>query len=148
MATPYTETREAREHDMPRADGRPLSGLFSDLWRETTALVQDEIELARADMTEKVSQAATGAQTLLIGGAVLFAGLIVLLFAAVGGLALAFPPDIAQWLSPLIVGGVVAVIGGIAVASGRSKMKARNLKPERTIESLRRDRHMAKEHLQ
>jgi len=132
-----------------RANGRrPLAGLFSDLWRETTTLVHDEVELAKADISDKVTQAGRGVGAVAAGGAVLFAGFIVLLFAAVGALEMVLPPQQAPWLAPLIVGAVVTLIGAIALSSGKKKLQAENLKPTRSIDSLRRDRDVAKEHLQ
>ena len=64
---------------------RSLIGLFSDLWRETSALFRAEAELAKAELSEKVSQATAGVTSLAIGGLVAFAGLLVLLDAAVYG---------------------------------------------------------------
>ena len=44
----------------PRPEGRSLIALFSDLWRETSTLVHKEAELAKAEMSEKVSQVGSG----------------------------------------------------------------------------------------
>lgn len=126
--------------------GRSLGGLFSDLWRDTWALVQEEVELARAETAEKVSQVGSSLAVIAIAGAILFAGCLVLLFAATAGLARALPPEHAAWLSPLIVGGVVVVIGFAALVGARRSLAANRLKPARTIASLRRDRDMVKEH--
>jgi hypothetical protein len=82
------------------------------------------------------------------GGAVLFAGFLVLLGAAVGALMVVLPPDTAPWLAPLIVGAIVTIAGAIALSSGKRKLAAENLKPTRTLDSLRRDAEVAKEHLQ
>ena len=138
-------------HDYTRppqpAQDRSLIGLFSDLWRETSTLVHDEAELIKAEMSEKVSQITSGAAAVAVGGAILFAGFIVLLFAAVGALHLMLQTQHAIWLAPLIVGLVVMIAGAIALAKGRSQMKAQNLKPERSMQSLRRDSQMMKEHV-
>jgi len=128
-------------------DQRPLMGLFSDLWRETSTLVHDEAELIKAEMSEKVSQVTHGATAIAVGGAILFAGFIVLLFAAVGAIELLLQTEHAIWIAPLIVGAVVMLIGGIALAAGRSRVKAQNLKPERSVEAWRRDAQLAKEHM-
>src|SRR3970282_1875549 len=90
--------------ETPPRKGRSLIALFSDLWRETSTLVHEEAELAKAEMAEKVSQVGTGVAAIAIGGAIIFAGFIVLLFAAVNGLAMMLPPDHAEWLPPLILG--------------------------------------------
>lgn len=132
--------------DNPRSR-RSLAGLFSDLWRDTSVLVQDEVELARVEMAEKVSQVGSGIATIAVAGAILFAGFLLLLLAAVAVLALVLPPDRAAWLSPLIVGGVIVAIGLAALASGRKELKTDRPRPSRTMTSLRRDRDLVKEHI-
>jgi len=127
-------------------EGRSLFALFSDLWRETSTLVHDEVELAKAEVSEKVSQIGTGAKELAIGGLIVFAGFIVTLFALANGLAHLLPEEVADWLAPLIVGVVVMVCGAVALLRGRSHMKPENLALEHTTQSLRRDAQMAKGH--
>ena len=137
------------QQDIPGRDyaqGRSLMGLFADLWRETQTLVHQETQLAKAELSEKVSQVATGAGEIAAGGAVLFAGFIVLLFAAVGALELMIASPHASWLAPLIVGLVVMIIGYIVLSRGRKQIKAESLAPERTMQSLQRDARLAKEH--
>ena len=65
--------------------------------------MHEEATLAKVELSEKVSQVATGAGEIATGGAVLFAGFIVLLFAAVGALEHVLPEPHAGWLAPLIV---------------------------------------------
>jgi xanthine/uracil permease len=129
------------------AQDRSLMGLFADLWRETQTLVHQEAQLAKAELSEKVSQVTTGAGEIAAGGAILFAGFIVLLFAAVGALELMLPTEHAIWLAPLIVGVVVMIVGYIVLSRGRKQLQAENLAPERTMESLQRDARLAKEHV-
>lgn len=133
--------------DHSPAQNRSLVGLFSDLFRETSTLVHEEAQLAKAEISEKVSQLGTGVAAIAAGGAILFAGFIVLLFAAVNALALFLPPQHAAWLAPLIIGLIVMIAGYIALASGRKELKAHSLKPSRTMESLRRDSDLVRSHL-
>jgi uncharacterized membrane protein YgdD (TMEM256/DUF423 family) len=128
------------------AQGRSLVGLFSDLWRETQTLVHQEAQLAKAEISQKVSQVTTGAGEIAAGGVVLFAGFLVLLFAAVGALQLLIASEHAIWLAPLIVGVIVMIVGYIVLSRGRKQLQAENLAPERTIESLQRNATLAKEH--
>src|SRR5687767_10360036 len=93
------------------SDSRSLTQLFSDLWRQTTTLLREEAELAKAEMSEKVSQVGSGLTSVAIGGAIAFAGFLLLLFAASNGLAQVLSPELAPWLAPLIVGAVVIVVG-------------------------------------
>jgi xanthine/uracil permease len=128
------------------AQGRSLIGLFSDLWRETQTLVHQEAQLAKAEISQKVSQVTTGAGEIAAGGVVLFAGFIVLLFAAVGALQLLIQSEHSVWLAPLIVGVIVMIVGYVLLSRGRKQMQAESLAPQRTIESLQRDARPAKEH--
>jgi hypothetical protein len=137
----------AYPHTPENERNRSLIGLFSDLFRETSTLVHEEVQLARVEIGEKVSQLGSGVAAIGAGGAILFAGFIVLLFAAVNGLAMFLPPEHAAWLAPLIIGVIVMIAGYIALAKGRSEFKAENLKPSRTMNSLRRDTEVVKGHL-
>lgn len=118
---------------------RSFTGLFKELANEMSTLVRQEVELARVETSEKVSQATSGIGALAVGGAIAFAGLLVLLDSAVYALSQVWQP----WVAALVVGGIVAIIGLIALSKGRSNLKARNLKLQRTAESLKRDREMA-----
>jgi hypothetical protein len=126
---------------------RSLVGLFSDLWRDSATLIRDEAALAKTEIAEKVAQAGTGIASLAIGGAVCFAGFLLILFAAVGLVAMALPEEYATWLAPLIVGVVVLVAGGLLLTAGRNKLKNENFKPSRAVRSVRRDAEVVKEHL-
>jgi hypothetical protein len=132
-------------HDERTRDDRSLGTLFADLTRESTTLVQQEVALARAEISEKVSQAGNGLAALIIGGLVLFAGLLKLLDAAIYGIGELFPPDLGPWLAALIVGVIVAIIGLVMLQKGRRNLKPQHLAPQRTAESLHRDKELVKE---
>lgn len=138
------ETREDRRGYETR-DERSIGALVSELSQETTTLIQQEIALAKTEMSEKVSQVSRALVSLALGGLVLFAGLLVLLDALVYGLSELMPPDLTPWLPALLVGVVVAIIGAILLQKGRSNLQTSNLMPQRTATSLQRDTHMVKE---
>lgn len=124
-------------------DERSLASLFKELTGEMSVLVRKEVELAKVETTEKVTQAGAGLASLAVGGAVAFAGFLVLLAALVLGLG----QVVALWLAALIVGVVVLGIGFMLLQKGRDNLKAQNLTPRRTVESLRRDKQFAKEQM-
>lgn len=128
--------------------GRPaapksLTGLFTDLFRQSTALLSGEIALARQEINSKVTEAEAGAVSLGIGYTMLACGFLILLFAAVFAAEGAMPP----WAAALLVGGGVFIIGLIFMAFARHKLRAKNLAPRHTAASLRRDGHFVKEHM-
>jgi hypothetical protein len=128
-------------------DNRSLGTLISELAQDTTTLVQQEVALAKAEMSEKTSQIGRGISTLAIGGVVLLAGLLALIDFAIYGLAELLPPDLSPWLGALIVGVVLSVIGYVMLQNGRQEIKSTTLTPERTATSLKRDKEMIKEHV-
>ena len=125
-------------------DERSLGDLFSDLSRETTTLVRQEVQLAKAELTQSATEAARGIGMLVAGGAVAYAGLFFLLLAIVFGLIEA---GWDAWLSALVVGVVVVAIGAILVLRARESLKPANLTPRRTIETLKEDQEWAKEQI-
>jgi hypothetical protein len=125
-------------------DERSLGDLFSDLSRETTTLVRQEVQLAKAELTQSATEAARGIGMLVAGGAVAYAGLFFLLLAIVFGLIEA---GWDAWLSALVVGLVVVAIGAILVLRARESLKPANLAPRRTIETLKEDQEWAKEQI-
>lgn len=125
------------------AQEKSLAGLLADLSRETTTLIRDEVQIAKAEMNRKVDQATSAALAMLMGGLVVFAGLLVLLWAATAALAQLIAPWTQQpWVAPLIVGVIVAVAGYATLSRGRRRLSLEGLKPKTTLRSLRRDREM------
>jgi hypothetical protein len=123
---------------------RSVPEIFIDVVNQVTTLMRKEGQLARAELSEKVSQIGAGLG-LVIGGAVLIMpGLVVLLEAGVAALQ---STGLAAHWAALIVGGAVAVVGLVLVAVGATRFKAKNLVPTKTIEQLQRDAAVAKDQM-
>jgi hypothetical protein len=124
-----------------------LGTLFSDLTREFSTLVRQETQLIKAEVSEKVSDAKTGAGEMAAGGAVLLVGFLILMLAAVAGLdqLLGATGVDYPWLSPLIIGLLVSIAGIVLMLWGRHNLSAGTLVPRRSEESLRRDTEVLKE---
>lgn len=125
---------------------RSLPDLFTTAVTQITTLFHKEVQLARAEMTEKFGQAADAVPQVGAGLALLMGAALLLLFAAASGIARAF--DIAEGWSLLIVGAAAALVGWLLVRTGLSHLKVSNLVPERTAEQLARDAQVAKEQVQ
>ena len=130
---------------MQPTEDRSLKELFGDLTNSVSTLFRNEIELARAETSEKVSQAGLAIGSIAGGAILALAALIVLLQALVLALT---ELGLAPALSALIVGGVVAIIAFALIYKGINDLKASSLAPTRTVESLRQDAHMVKEQAQ
>jgi hypothetical protein len=125
-------------------DERSLGDLFAELARETSTLVRQEVQLAKAELTQSASEAGRGIASLVAGGAIAYAGLLFLLLAVVLGL---WDAGLEPWLSALIVGLVVVAIGAFLVLRARESLKPANLAPRRTVETLKEDQEWAKEQI-
>ncbi len=125
-------------------DDRSLGDLFAELAHETSTLVRQEVELARVELSQKVSRVGKDAASLAVGGALAYAGLLAIVAAAILGLGEAGLP---WWLSALLVGVVIGGIGYLLVDRARSAIKEADLAPRRTAETLKENREWAKEQL-
>lgn len=134
----------ARQENGARpSEQRSIPQLLRQLTDQVTTLFMKEMALARSEVRHAVSEAKVGVASVAAGGAVLFGGFLVLLFAAVAALALV----VSTWLAALIVGGVTAIIGFIMLNVGKKKLEPSAFTPNRTAEQLRRDTAMAKSEL-
>lgn len=120
------------EHD--KRD-QPLGELLSGLYHDTSALLRLEVELAKAEMSQKASRVGKNVGFLAAGGAVAYAGLLAIIAGIIGVLGLLVP----IWLSALIVGILVAAAGGLLVRSGLKTLQQEQLAPQRTIDTLKED---------
>jgi hypothetical protein len=117
-------------------DQESITDLLRRLMDELATLFRQELALASAEMSGAMSKLSRGLVSVATGGAVLYAGFLTLLAAAVLALALVVEP----WLAALIVGGVVTLIGLVMVMKGKKALEPSDLKPRRTVESLRQDK--------
>ena len=127
-----------------RNDERSLGELFGDLARDMGVLVRQEVQLATTEMTHKVSRAAQEVGTIVVGGLVAYAGLLAILAAVIVGLAAA---GFGWWQAALLVGVIVAVIGGLLVQRGLAALKHADLAPRKTMETLKEDTQWAKDRM-
>jgi hypothetical protein len=95
-------------------------------------------------LSEKASQVANGGIFIGIAAALSLAGLVILLLAAVRWLEVAGLAD--RW-GFLLVGGVAVAIGLALALKGANNLKTSALVPDRTIEQLKADYTVAKEHV-
>ena len=117
-------------------DGESITVLLRRLTDELLTLFRQEMALATAEVSGKLTKLLTGVASVAAGGAVLYAGFLALLAAAVLGLA----NVMAAWLAALIVGATVVLLGIVLVYVGKKKIEPSNLKPQRSVDSLRQDK--------
>ena len=130
-------------HDTPPEElrERPIGDLVKQLASQTSTLVRQEIDLAKAEMSEKASIAGKGAGLLggaavtgLLAGGALTACLILVLSEAMDA-----------WLAALIVAVVMGIVAAALGLAGRNKVReATPAVPEQTVETVKEDVEWAK----
>lgn len=115
-----------------------VGSLLKDLAQEVPALLRGEVELAKAEARMSLQSAQQAAAASAVAGAIATGGFIVLLLAAVYGLAAAAEMDL--WLSALIVGTLALGIGMMMLQAAKKRLAEQSLVPRHTLDSLRRDK--------
>jgi uncharacterized membrane protein YqjE len=120
---------------------RPFGELLKQLSEETTQLVHQEIELAKAELTHKTKQAGIGAALFGAAGAIGLLALAALTTCFILALDAAMP----AWLAALIVAVVYGAVAAVLALRGRAKVRqAVPPVPEQTIETVKEDVQWAK----
>ena len=122
---------------------RSLGELFAELTNETSTLVRQEVALAKIEITQKASQASRNIGFLAVGGAIAYAAFLALMAAAIIGLAHVMP----WWGAALVVGVVVAILACVLIFKALSALRAADLTPRQTVETLKEDAQWVKEQM-
>jgi hypothetical protein len=124
-------------------NGSSIFDLFKDLREEVKTFLREEVHLAKAELSEKISRMGKESVNIAIGGFVAYAGLIV--FLAAPGMLIAFgleriglDPFLSSFIGLGAIGFIVIAVGAIMLLTGLKALKKESLTPERTIESLQR----------
>jgi uncharacterized membrane protein YqjE len=120
---------------------RSVGELLRELSQQTATLVRQELELAKAELSEKGKQMGRGAGLLSGAGVVALVAFGALTACFIALLATAM----ATWLAALAVAVVYAAIAGVLALVGKSQVKqATPPAPEQTIETVKEDVQWAK----
>ena len=119
---------------------RPIGDLLKQLSEDTAKLVRKEVELARAEVTEKGKQAGIGAG--MFGGAGV-AGLMAL-GALTACLIALLATGMKVWIAALIVTVLWTAIAGVLALLGRNRVQEATPPAEQTVETIKEDVQWAK----
>ena len=132
MADAVNTTTDARE--------RPIGELVKDLSSQTSTLVRQEIELARAELQQKGKLAGKGAG--LLGGAVIAA--LLALGALTAGLVALLDEAMATWVAALIVMALWAIVALVLAKAGQKSLQKATPPVPQTVETVKEDIQWAK----
>jgi uncharacterized membrane protein YqjE len=131
-----TDTRQSEQ-----LREQPIGDLLKQLATETTTLVRQELDLAKAEMREKGKKAGPGFGMIgAAGGVALLA-----LGALTACLILALDGVMPNWLAALIVTVVYGAVAAVLYMRGKEKVDdAGSPAPRQTIETVKEDVQWAK----
>ena len=119
---------------------RSLATLLRELTGEISLLFRQEVELAKTELTEKVTVAGKSIGSLALGGAVALLGALALLAALVTGLGAILdtfmPTGLAAFLALLIVGAALALFGYSRIKTALATLHGEGLAPRQTAQTL------------
>jgi uncharacterized membrane protein YqjE len=121
---------------------KSAGGVLQDAMANVSALVRNEVDLARAEINENLSKAGVAAGLIAGGAIVVLVALNVLAAALVAALTEAGLE--AGWAA-LIVGVVLGVIAYVLIQKGLNDLKLSSLAPTRTAKNVRRDAEAVKD---
>lgn len=125
-------------------DNSSLGELVSDALNQFKALLRSEVQLAKAELSSKLTKAGVALAMLAAGAAFALATIVMLLFTIFVLLAEAgVPVAVAALLATLIGAGATAGLCWV----GLQKLKSDSLVPERTVRQLQDDAAAAKGHI-
>ena len=130
-------------HDIETSQNnvRAISALLGNALSQFSKLFQNEVDLAKAEVGEKIQKVA-GALGFIAGGAVLvIPSLVMALFALSTALISA---GWSQPISYLVSAIIAAVLAGVLFAIGINRLDARNLAPRETMSQLEKDKDAVK----
>jgi hypothetical protein len=122
-------------------DDRSIGELLRDLYQDTMTMVDRQIALAKREAVTAAQAVGRGVAIIGAGALVGLVGFIYLMLALVYGLSRVMP----DWAAAGLVGLVLAIAGGVAVALGARRLKALSEPLPETRETLREDVQFARQ---
>ena len=119
---------------------RPIGELVKELSSQTSTLVRQEIELARAELQQKGKLAGKGAG--MLGGAAIAA--LLALGALTAGLIALLDREMATWVAALIVMALWAVVALVLAKAGQKSLQNATPPAPQTVETVKEDIQWAK----
>lgn len=116
--------------------------LFGDAVEQLGKLVQNEVQLARVELSEKITQASIGAGYVASAAILFIPVLVVLLITLALWLTQLGLSPITAHLASAACGAVICLVLALV---GMSYLKPENLKPRVTMQQVKRDVTVAKE---
>lgn len=121
---------------------RTIPELFSDAVGQLAKLVGNEFDLARAEFSEKASEAGRAVAMVGAGAIILMPAIVLLLFAGSSAL---IHHGFSEPVAYLLTGGCAALVSAVLIAVGLNRLSGEALRPSVTLDQVHRDKAAARE---
>jgi hypothetical protein len=119
---------------------KSLAQVLAEFKDEAKDFAATRLAMLQSEMREKIVIAGTALQAIAVGAAIALLAAFFLCVALVALVAMSLGGSAGAWAAAFaIVGFAFLLIGGLAIAFGIRRLKARGLKPERTLHILKQD---------
>ena len=112
----------------------PIGELFGELSRETATLIRQQMEMARIELSARISRLGKGLSRVVLGGAIATGGLLAIVAGIVLAVAAAGVP---AWIAALSVGALLAGLGYVLAQQAISALSREDLTPQATLQTLK-----------
>src|SRR5215813_277494 len=134
-ASEQTESRRRHGRNDEKND-KGVVDLAGEALKDIAVLLQTELQLLRAEISEKLTFTALSAALIGAGGLLLMATIVLLLQAAIAGLV---AYGISTPVAILIVAAATLVVGAGLIWFGINRLSLARLAPSKTLDQLQKD---------
>jgi len=113
---------------------RSLGELFSDLSQQTSELIRQEMRLAKAELSEKLSD--VGKNAAMIAAAAVF-GLAAMMALTAGIVLVLVELGVVPWLAAVITAVVMGIAAFLLAQSGIAALRKKSIAPVETMHSIK-----------
>jgi VIT1/CCC1 family predicted Fe2+/Mn2+ transporter len=119
---------------------QPVGDLVKQLADQTSTLVKQELDLAKAEVSQQAREAGKGVGLIVSGAVVALLGA----GALVAFLVMLLDGALANWLAALIVGVVLVALAAALALVGRNRLRRATPPAQQTVETVKEDVQWAK----
>jgi hypothetical protein len=120
-----------------RANDPSLSSLLSGILDDAQKLIEHQFSLLKHDVQQDIARVKDTWILLGLGLGLLSAAGLLLLFMVVHLLEWLTRPNLEWWACYALVGGAVALVGGVVFYRAKQKLQTLNVIPEQTTQGLK-----------
>lgn len=131
--------RAAAEEKLVMSESRhepTLGEMLAKLSRDVTTLIQQELQLARLELSQKTMTMRRSLILMVAGGLLAYGGFLAVIAALVFGIVAL---GMSYWLAALIAGVVLGMLGYLLIYAGSASLQHASLTPRHTVDTMKED---------